>query len=320
MKEKIMMNINEKGITLKQAFEKFIKVKEIENVAPETILYYTRSYDRLIECYNENGLCSGINQETLFEVTDNIKTTRNVSPITVNTYVRGLRGILYFFMDRKYIEPFKIKVPKFEKPIKETYTDFEIEKLIEKPNPNKCTFTEFRNWAIVCYLLATGNRLRTVINLKIGDIDIDNMEIKLRTVKNKKPYIIPISTSLRNVLTDYLKYRNGNDDDYLFCTDFGEQFTSDGFKIAIRRYNRKRGIEKTSIHLFRHTFAKNWIMNGGDIFRLQKMLGHSSLDMVKEYVSLFGTDLKENLDNFNALDKHTHNIQKNRISMKNKSK
>ena len=59
---------------------------------------------------------------------------------------------------------------------------------------------------------------------------------------------------------------------------------------------------QTSIHLFRHTFAKNWIMGGGDIFRLQKILGHSTLDMVKQYVAIFGGDLKRDYDRFSALD------------------
>jgi len=317
MNEKITMNLNDEEISLKKAFEKFIRVKEIENLSPETIEYYTLSYKFLAEIYDENNLCNGINQDTVFEYIDHIKKTRKVAQITVNTYVRGLRGTLYFFMDRAYItKKFKIKIPKCEKQIKETYTSSEIEKLIEKPNPNKCTFAEFRNWAAICYLLGTGNRLRTLINLKIGDIDTENMEIKLKTVKNKKAYIIPMSTTLKNILIEYLKYRKGNEEDFLFCTDCGEQFKSEGFKMAIKRYNRSRGIEKTSIHLFRHTFAKNWILNGGDIFRLQKILGHSSLEMVKEYVSMFGVDIKENFDNFNVLEKHTKGIQKAKISMK----
>ena len=128
-----------------------------------------------------------------------------------------------------------------------------------------------------------------------------------------------MSTTLRSVLIEYLKYRNGNDDDYLFCSIYGQKFTRDGLRTAIQMYNHNRGIKKTSIHLFRHTFAKNWIMNGGDIFRLQKILGHSSLEMVKEYVAIFGVDIKENFDSFNALEKHTKNIQQTRISMKKKS-
>ena len=59
---------------------------------------------------------------------------------------------------------------------------------------------------------------------------------------------------------------------------------------------------KTSIHLFRHTFAKNWILSGGDIFRLKSILGHSSLEIVKEYVNMFGGDLKKDFDKFNPLE------------------
>lgn len=68
------------------------------------------------------------------------------------------------------------------------------------------------------------------------------------------------------------------------------------------KYNRKRGVSKTSAHLYRHTFAKRWILNGGDIFRLQKLLGHSNLDIVKEYVNMFGHDLTKDYTSFNPLD------------------
>jgi len=61
-------------------------------------------------------------------------------------------------------------------------------------------------------------------------------------------------------------------------------------------------VQKTSVHLFRHTFAKKWILSGGDIFRLQKLLGHSSLEIVKEYVNIFGADLKAQYDTFNPLE------------------
>jgi len=124
-----------------------------------------------------------------------------------------------------------------------------------------------------------------------------------------------MSTALKKVYIEYLKHRGGEDDDYLFCTSHGSQMAGDSMIRAIHNYNKSRGVEKTSIHLFRHTFAKNWVLNGGDIFRLQKILGHSSLDMVKEYVSIFGVDIKKNFDSFNALDNHTHTKQA-KISMR----
>lgn len=315
MKKKISMNSSNENLTLEQAFDKFIKIKKIENLVEESINYYKDCYSHLKKHYGSDKECKSINEDIFLEVVENIK-KRNIADTTINTNITGLRAILYFFMDRKYIEPFKIKLIKCEKPIKESYSDIEINKLIEKPNPNKCSFAVFRNWAIVCYLLGTGNRQKTLINLKINDIDLDNMEIKLKTVKNKKPYIIPMSETLRKVLIEYLKYRNGEPDDFLFCSIYGEQLTKETIISAIRRYNHSRGISKTSIHLFRHTFAKNWIINGGDILRLQKILGHSSLDMVKEYVELYGNDLKQNFNNFNVLDKNAQNFEKTKISMK----
>jgi len=309
------MNTGAKDMSLKQGFELFIKLKTLDNLSSRSISFYHYCYDFIEAYYGEDNLCSGINEDTFYGVIEHIQTTRNVSPISVNTYIRGMRALFNFFIERKYIQPFKMRLIKCEKPIKEVYTDYEIEQLIRKPDVNTCSFAEFRNWAIVCHLLGTGNRLNTLINLKISDIDIHSMEIKLKTVKNRKPYIIPMSTALKKVYLEYLKHRGGEDDDYLFCTSHGKNIASDSMIGIIRKYNRSRSVDKTSIHLFRHTFAKNWVLNGGDIFRLQKILGHSTLDMVKEYVSIFGVDIKENFDSFNALDNHSHS-SKAKISMK----
>jgi integrase/recombinase XerD len=310
------MSAGEKDITLEQAYSAFIKMKTINNLSDETILYYNRCYKPLEEHLGADFPCRDINESVFFEVLEHIKQTRNLSPITTNTTIRGMKTIIYYMIERKYTEPFKIRLIKCEKPIKETYTNAEIETLIKKPDPEKCSFAEFRAWAMICHLLGTGNRLKTTINMKISDIDVDNMEIKLRTVKNKKPHIIPMSTALRKVYIEYLKYRGGDADDYLFCSSYGSQMLRDSTINAIKRYNLSRGITKSSIHLFRHTFAKNWIMNGGDIFRLQKILGHSSLEMVREYVSMFGCDMKENFDSFNALDKHSQGTDRTKIRMK----
>jgi len=121
-------------------------------------------------------------------------------------------------------------------------------------------------------------------------------------VKNKKPYVIPLATSLEKALKDYLRIRQGNPEDYLFCNIYGEQMKKEAIKTSIQRYNRARGVTKISIHLFRHTFAKNWILNKGDPFRLKTILGHSTMAMVNEYVNMFGSDLHRDFDMFNPLE------------------
>ena len=78
--------------------------------------------------------------------------------------------------------------------------------------------------------------------------------------------------------------------------------TLDGLKHAISKYNRKRGVTKTSLHLFRHTFAKRAVMNGMNVFVLQKWLGHSDISVTKEYINLYANDLALNMQSTNPLD------------------
>ena len=82
------------------------------------------------------------------------------------------------------------------------------------------------------------------------------------------------------------------------------------FQGAIARYNISRDVSKTSIHLFRHTFAKNFIMAGGGMVQLQTLLGHSTLDMTRHYIDIYGLDLKRDYERLNPLD----NIQKRQAS------
>ena len=173
-----------------------------------------------------------------------------------------MRAFINFCIRLGYVEEFKVQLLTVEKKVKETYTDSELALLLKKPNIKKCSFVEYRNWAFINYLIATGNRVSTVINIKIEDIDFDNNTIILKKTKNKNQQIIPIANSLKTVLLEYLKYRKGMGEDYLFCSFTGGKLTREAIKRAINTYNRTRGVSKTSIHLFRHTFAKNWILNG----------------------------------------------------------
>ena len=143
----------------------------------------------------------------------------------------------------------------------------------------------------------------SALNVRISDIRFDEGVIIIRKVKNRKQQIIPLSRTLSEVLREYLVIRGGNNEDYLFCNIYGEQGSRRMYQELVQEYNIKRNVNKTSCHLFRHTFAKKWILAGGDVFRLQKVLGHSDLSITREYVQMFGDDLQMDFDKFNPLDK-----------------
>ena len=304
MKEKISLRsrTNEK-LTIEDGFKKFIATKKAMKLSDRTIKFYEDCYGYFTKFYDPKKFAEDISRETIIDYLVFLNETKShLSDQTLDSYMRGTKPIIRFFIESGYTKNFDFPTVKKSEPLKETYTDDQLDKLLVKPNLEKCNFSEYRDWVIICHILATGNRIGTICNIKNCDVDFSSHEINLRVVKNRRAYIVPISTKYTKVLKEYMSYRGGNPDDFLFCNIYKEPLTINAIESSIRKYNLKRGVGRSSIHAFRHTFAKKWVMNGGDIFRLQQMLGHSSLDMVKKYVAMFREDLKKDFDEFSPLD------------------
>jgi len=295
-----------KDLLLDEVFEDFITYSNSKNLSEKTIEYYKINYDQFKSFIDDNSQSQDVTVEVLNqELVEAYRLkllNQGLATATINSYLRAIRSFLYYTMKFNYIEKFKVNLIRAEDKIKETYTNQELSILLQKPNIEECSFSEYRNWVIINWVLSTGNRSRTLRNIKIEDLDLQNGYVKLRKVKNRKQQIIPISKQMVMIITEYLQFRKGEDDHYLFCTQYGEKLSGEGLKSAIYRYNSRRGLSKTSIHLLRHTFAKLWIKNGGDIFRLQKILGHKNMEMVREYVNMFSEDLKEDFEKFNPIN------------------
>ncbi|WP_341479372.1 tyrosine-type recombinase/integrase [Clostridium cochlearium] len=295
--------------TFNEAYDEFIRYCKARNLRPATIKHYNDvvNYSFLHFLKDEFGteevLTKDIKSTTIENYVIFMKEKTNANDTTVNTNIRTTRTIFYYFMKLGYMDKFKIQLPKMNKQVIETYTDEELEILLEKPNLNKCNFIEYRNWVIVNFLIGTGCRLRTLINIKIEDLDFENDVIIYKHTKNRRGQIVPISLTLKNVLIEYLQFRQfENEEEWLFCNAYGGKVNVNTLSGNLRAYNRKRGVMKTGIHRFRHTFAKKWILNHGDVFKLQKILGHKDMEIVRNYVEMFTTDLKKDFNEFNPLE------------------
>lgn len=226
-------------------------------------------------------------------------------PTTLNHYMRVVRAFLYWCMEQQYVAPFKIKMVAEQEVVKQTYSDEDCMKLLAKPRKTD-SFVEWRTWVIINWVLATGNRASTICNIKIRDVNFAKKELYINQTKNNKASILPLSAALATALQEYIKmwlYDLGPNDWLFPSSTTADKLTVNALRHSIRRYNYSRDVEMTSIHAFRHTFAKNWIRNTGDVFRLQKILGHSTLEMTRRYVNMFSDDLKEDYEEFSPLDK-----------------
>lgn len=306
-KRTIQKNVEAEKVLLFDAFEEFVEMKEAQNLAAATIKNYQQSFNYFVE-FNEFDAETEANEVALGHILKWQKTLllEGDSVSSVNHYLRDCRAFLYWCMDesRKYIDKaFKIQLVTGQEEMPKAFSDEDIDTLLEKPKRNE-GFVAFRTWAVVSWVMATGNRAATVCEVKIGDINFKQKEISLRHTKNKKAQIIPLSSSLETVLKDFIRMwrKEAGKDDWLFC-DIGEdQLTTNALRHSFNKYCKDRGVEQTNIHGLRHTFAKGWIRNNGNIYTLQKVLGHSSLEMTRKYVKLFAEDIKEGYDRFSPLD------------------
>ncbi|ENK1242997.1 tyrosine-type recombinase/integrase [Clostridium botulinum] len=308
--------------TFDQGYDEFIRYCKARNLRKATIKHYddivnySFYYFLEYEFNTEKVLIKDITSKIIEDYVIYMREKTNINDTTINTNIRTMRTIFYYFMRLGYMETFKIKLIKTDKEIIETYTDEELEILLKKPDLKKCNFTEYSCHVVINFLLGTGCRLRTLINIKIQDLDFENDVMIFKHTKNRRGQIIPMSLSLKNVLLEYLQYRqSGNEEEWLFCNSYGEKMNETTLSGNLRAYNRRRGVMKTGIHRFRHTFAKKWILNGGDVFRLQKILGHADMQIVRNYVEMFTTDLQKDFNEFNPLE--SLNTSKKHIKMRN---
>jgi len=249
--KKISMQGANQEITFEEAFNQFIRVCKTKNLAEDTIKYYERCRNSFVEYFDQNELCSEIDHDTYLGFIEHLQ-GKDIKDVSINTNLRGIRTIFNFCIDKKYMKHFKIQLMKIDKTVKEVYTDDELNKLLRKPDLKKCSFAEYRSWVMSNFVLGTGQRISSMLNIKIGDVFLEQREVIIRKAKGRKQLIIPLSTALCKILEEYFQYRGDDKDGYLFPNQFGKKFSRSGAEDAIADYNNARGVSATSIHRYRY--------------------------------------------------------------------
>lgn len=293
-------------IPVKQAFEEFMAEKEAMNLSNATLKNYRQSVEYFfdfIEATDETP-CEEIVASYFFQWMNSMKLD-GVKHTSINHYLRDCRSFVYWCMnpDRAYIPSFKIPLMEGQEEQIKLFTDEELEALLEKPRRND-SFVAWRTWAIVNWVLGTGNRASTICEVRLTDVNYSKKEIALAHTKNKKAQTIPLSSSLDTVLKEYIRMwrKEAPIDGWLFPNVGEEQLTTNALRHAFAKYCEERDVSRTNIHGLRHNFAKGWVRNNGNMFALQQILGHSTLDMTRKYVKMFSEDIKDDFDKFNPLD------------------
>lgn len=290
-------------LTFEEGCNKYLEYCRQRNLREGTVNHYKQSYTQFYKFFDPHMLIEDINASTYKDYVLHLKSTLN-NDVSINSYLRDLITIFHFFMDEGYIPHFKMQAIKVDKSHIETYNEQELQLLLKKPNIKQCSFTEYQCWVMTNFLFSTGVRQRSLMYIQVKDLDFDNNVVYVNVTKNRKPLIVPLNQTMVNILLEYLKHRqHKSNDDFLFCNVFGQQLVKSTCYHMLYEYNKRRGVETTGIHRYRHTFAKQWILNGGNVVSLSKLLGHSSLDITQNYINLLVSDVAKQVDEFNVLDK-----------------
>lgn len=154
----------------------------------------------------------------------------------------------------------------------------------------------YRDRTITIALYGTGVRVSELLQLKLGDVDFDIGQIRVMG-KGSRERFVHISASVFKALLKYhSQWRPKVASPYFFVNSNGRPPSRFNIAHRFRLYGNKAGItSKCSPHVLRHSFAVQYLRNGGDAFTLQKLLGHSTMDMTRHYVEVSQNDLEEKI-------------------------
>ena len=298
MARKITMNASSYK-SVAEVFEDFVISQTAQGLSPVTLTNYRHHFHSISRHLDTSQSMDTLTKSKLEAMVVSMRQS-GLAHNSISSYCRVLRTFLGW-CEREGMTVPPMPHIKDKETVKESYTDEELEAILKRPNKN-CSFCEYRNWVVVNFLMNCGCRASTVRNIQNRDVDLDTRQIIFRHNKNGKIQTVPLCSVMVSILREYMAVRKGKSDDYLFCDQYGGMLSMNALRLAVARHNQSRGVSKTSTHLYRHTFARKYLVDcGGDAFMLQKLLGHSTLKMTKHYCAIYDADIAKNFDRFSPL-------------------
>ncbi|HZK60735.1 MAG TPA: tyrosine-type recombinase/integrase [Anaerovoracaceae bacterium] len=282
--------------TFKELGEEFLRNAEVRGLSEWTIKSYRYQIGYFLEFAGGELMCKDIGYEMIEKYIIYMKKQKGLSnPVTLNSYLQNISPMIkYGVKKRNILNQFIMPVVKGQETFKEIYTDDELNVLLD--NPNKVDFITTRTHTIIWLLASTGIRARELRELKVKNVDMIGRAITVNQTKNKRPRMLPISKSLYDVITNYMDERGGSVDDYLFPTIYNDIMAMTSLQDSIKKYCNERGVYKTSLHLFRHTFITNAVNQNVSPLILQRITGHSTMHQLSKYYNARTIDLVDVID------------------------
>jgi integrase/recombinase XerD len=281
----------------------------ILQLSDTTQTWYMTRLKRFSKWCSEQGIQLGeIKPTTIAKYLDQMAKTPSettgklLSTHTIHGYARAIRTFLFWcasppqlYMPRSIAE--NIVMPRVKRSVIETFTPLQIRALFAAAESEYTPPMQIRAKAILSVLLDTGIRASELLDLEIENVHIAPREGWLRvTGKGDKEREVGLGTKSRAYLHAWLKrYRkvpNGNGEQHVFLSHKRTPLTINGLDQLLYRLRDRAKITgvRVSAHTFRHTYAMNFLLQGGDVYTLSRLMGHSSVQVTEIYLRAIKSD------------------------------
>ena len=219
-----------------------------------------------------------------------------LSPATFNTRRKCLKAFFNWAVEEEYLPVNPMEgIKKMKEDNKPRSVDEEtIKELLQLPDQK--TFSGLRDYALIVFTMDTGIRPSEAFGLKIENINEKSYEVTVpaHVAKTRVARALPISIVSLEAIKRLISVRHPSwkDDVPVFCTENGTPLNRLTWARRLRKYSEELGV-KVQPYALRHTFALMYLRQGGNVFALQKTLGHTNLTMTKRYLALAEANLHE---------------------------
>lgn len=260
----------------------FIKSRFLLGCTARTVEDYTYFLGRFCD-WLKNDDISALTVDTFNLYTEYLLKS-DIKRVTVRTYLTHLRAFYHWAVDNEYIDVnlSKLLLPKKNNEVINILTDDEINILM------RCfddyNFLDVRNKLIIMCMLDCGFRRSDVVNLKTDNVKDGYFVLD---GKGSKQRIVPYGSKLRLQLDLYRSFDFYGK--YFFVGLNCDRITVNTVKMLFQRLKVQTGIKRLKAHLLRHTFATNYLYNGGNLEMLRLILGHTDISTTQIYLHLADT-------------------------------
>jgi integrase/recombinase XerD len=282
----------------------FLRHCRIKGLSPDTVKFYEKELKQTRCAFAEVGMpLLDLRKITTDHIERFIEYQQEIgrATSTINSRLRAGRTFFNYCLRKNYIQsnPYDgIKQLRARHEIGPTFTKRQLKRLLDAPDAT--TFVGLRDLAIMLTFAHTGIRLTELTSLRVQDVSFDEKgAINVQHAKNRYARRIPLTVRLRAVLKAYVEERGVLSHDSLFINVEDGPINARTIQERLKQYGKATGVDKevpVSPHAYRRTFCRLKVEAGTNIFVLQRLTGHNSLEILKRYVQIYGRDLEEAIE------------------------